>query len=187
MKYEIVILEKKDYNPKAIEIFNSQGKVVFYQGKVCPNAFAIVTRLKYFIAKDFLQQFPNAKYIVTPTTGLTHIDLEYCRQQNIKIISLKGETKFLQKITATADLSFALILSLVRHIGPAFSSVIEKGKWQRDLFRGRDLNCLILGIWGFGRLGKKLSQYAKSFDMEVLAYDNNPKAFENSSIAQSPL
>ena len=117
-----------------------------------------------------LRHFPSLKYIVTPTTGIDHIDENFCKQKNIKIVSLKGETDFLQNITATAEHTFGLILSLTRNIPAAFYSV-RNYKWDRDKFVGTDLNGKTLGILGFGRYGKIMTRYAKAFNMDVIAYD----------------
>ena len=50
------------------------------------NANIIFTKLKYLLNKKFLEKFNNLKCIVSPTTGLTHIDLKYCKKKKIKII-----------------------------------------------------------------------------------------------------
>lgn len=122
---------------------------------------------------------PNLFFIASPTTGLNHIDIERAAKNSVEIISLKGEVEFLEKITATAELCWGLIISLLRHIPEAAASV-EAGEWDRDRFRGAELQDATLGIIGYGRLGRKIAQYAKAFDIKILI--NTPQEANDSQI-----
>ena len=115
----------------------------------------------------------SLRFIASPTTGLNHIDVDEAQKRSVEIISLKGEVAFLDKITATAELCWGLILSLLRHIPQAHQSVMD-GAWDRDRFRGRELQQATIGIIGYGRLGRKIASYARAFDMNVLIHSNQP-------------
>src|SRR5690606_10220706 len=104
----------------------------------------------------------NLRYILTPTTGLNHIDMEMAARQGIKVISLKGETEFLSGIPSTAEHTWALLLSLLRKI-PAAHKHVMSGKWERDEFKAHNLCHYKLGILGFGRVGKQIAEYARVF------------------------
>ncbi len=175
MKQCILLLEHKDYNPEALHILKEIGSVGFYDPSDGPDRYEqitiIISRLAYYLDRTFLWKFPMIKVIATPTTGLNHCDLNYCNSHGIKIISLRGESDFLRQVTATAELSFALMLNLVRAIPASIASVVHDHKWNRDKFRGRELKSLTLGILGFGRLGRQMAFYAKTFGMSVLASD----------------
>jgi len=93
------------------------------------------------------------------------------------VISLKGETDFLQNITATAELCWGLVLSLLRRIPAAHTSVMN-GQWDRDHFKSRELQGATLGVIGFGRLGKKIAHYGHAFQMRVMICDNKPLGVE---------
>lgn len=142
-----------------------------------PNPFqtlkdqdVLVVRLNYNIDRDFIDRAVRLKYIVSPTTGLNHIDVEYALQKGVCVLSLRGESEFLKSITATAELSWALILCLARRVPEAVDSV-HNGIWDRDLFVGSELKSKLLGVMGFGRLGKIVVRYAKAFGMKILACD----------------
>ena len=47
-------------------------------------------------------------YIISPTTGTDHIDLTFVKKK-IKVLTLKNEKNFLKGISATAELTWALI------------------------------------------------------------------------------
>lgn len=130
----------------------------------------IITRLGKNLDAKTLERFPNLQFVATVTTGLDHIDLGHCADNDIEVISLKNETDFLSTIQATPEHTWALLLALLRNLPSAFQSVKE-GKWDRTLFFGSELNGKTLGIIGLGRIGKIISRYAKAFDMKILAYD----------------
>jgi phosphoglycerate dehydrogenase-like enzyme len=70
----------------------------------------------------------------------------------------------------TAELSWGLILSLLRSI-PAENAAMREGGWQTTI--GGDLDGATLGLLGLGRLGRKMATIGKAFGMEVLAWSQN--------------
>jgi D-3-phosphoglycerate dehydrogenase len=116
--------------------------------------------------------------IVTPTTGLNHIDLTEAEHRGVQVLSLRGETEFLEDVRATAEHTLALTLSLLRHVPEALSHV-RGGGWNRDLFKGRELCGKTVGIVGYGRLGRIVARYLSAVGMHLLATDPN---IEKSSV-----
>lgn len=123
----------------------------------------------------------KTQFVASPTTGLNHIDINFTQKCNIEIISLKGEVEFLNKITATAELCWGLMIALRRRIPHAFQSV-NNGEWDRDSFHGHELQNATLGIIGLGRLGRKMACYGKAFDMRVIACDTKDIIHEDVEI-----
>jgi D-3-phosphoglycerate dehydrogenase / 2-oxoglutarate reductase len=131
----------------------------------------LIVRLKFHIDREVLDAGRESiKAIVTATTGLNHVDLDYARQLGVTVLSLRGETEFLRGVTATAEHTWALLLGLIRHVPQAFASV-QAGQWNRDDFRGSQLTGKHLGILGLGRLGTQVARYGSAFGMQVLGYD----------------
>jgi len=128
----------------------------------------LLVRHNLLIKKDFIKQ-SRLKFIITPTTGLDHIDENAANMKKIKIISLRGHKRFLKKIPATAEFTFCLIFSLLRKT----IYVINKKKTQlkSNNFIGTELNKKSLGIIGYGRIGKMVAQYGRAFGMKVKIYD----------------
>ncbi len=131
---------------------------------------AYFATLKVRFDKEVIDKAVRLKVIATPSTGLDHIDLAYAAEKGIKVLSLKDDTAFLDSITATAELSWALLLAVVRRIPWAFESA-KKGAWARDEFRGHQLSGKTLGILGYGRLGRIVAEYGRAFRMRILACD----------------
>ena len=167
----ILNIEPDNFSKLAIETLKNYG-FNYYENTVSDtkNVNVLIVRLENYIDESFLSIFPNLKFIITATTGIDHIDQDYINKQKIKLVSLKNDTKYLTKITATAELNWGLILSLARNIKGAFNSVNEDN-WNRNLFIGDQLSGKKLGIIGFGRLGKMIARYGSSFKMKVCYFD----------------
>lgn len=134
------------------------------------GAEGLVVRLGTVLDAGFLSRFGNLRFVATVTTGHDHIDEDYCRRRGVKVISLRGETLFLESIHATPEHTWGLLLALIRRVPWAYDSV-KDGNWKRTDFFGRELFEKCLGVIGFGRVGKIVAQYALAFGMSVIAFD----------------
>jgi phosphoglycerate dehydrogenase-like enzyme len=135
------------------------------------QADIVLAPLGYYFGKDKIDQASKLKIIASNTTGNPHIDVGYARQKGIKVVTLKGENSFLEKITPTAEFTWGLIIALTRNMFPAYHSVL-KGCWDRRPFGGPSmLSNMSLGIAGCGRLGSMVASYGRCFGMVVQYYD----------------
>ena len=128
----------------------------------------MVTLLTDKIDRDIIDAGTKLKVISNVAVGYDNIDHQYARQKNIYV------TNTPEVLTdATADLTWALIFSIVRNIIPAdrFSRQGKFKEWQLFLFLGSDLKGKRLGIIGLGRIGRAVAQRASGFEMEVVYYD----------------
>ena len=169
---EIMILEPFEFSNSAKELLKKKFKLrtKFDPSKSYPNVIAIFVRLKYQIDSKFLNLFPNVKYILSPTTGINHIDLKCISSKKISLISLTNEKRFLKTIPETADFTWGLIIARSRKIVASHSATINN-VWERDLFKGNNLKGKKISFVGYGRIAKLMHKYAKAFDMDVQAYD----------------
>ncbi len=174
--WRILNVEPAGYCPEARAILAAMGQLeerVMTRTELLQNLAAydvLIVRLAHQIDSAIIDAGQRLKAIVSATTGLDHIDVEYAHRQGIKVISLFGEVDFLKTISATAEHTWALLLCLIRRVVPA-AAAIGRGEWERDNFRGNELNGKRLGIIGMGRLGTKVAQYGRAFDMDVGAFD----------------
>lgn len=128
-------------------------------------------KLRYKIDKNYLKYFTNLKFIVSPTTSVTHVDLKFCKQKNIKIIKLDQTDLNLKKVFSTAELTLGLILSLKRNIHKSFYDSKFKKNVSRYDYIGKSLNGLTIGIIGFGRIGKMVAKISRAFNLKIIIYD----------------
>ena len=147
---------------------------------------ALFVKLGVSVNEQIMDLMPELEYILTPTTGLNHIDMEGAKERGITVISLKGETEFLHTIKSTAEHTWMLLLALIRNLPGALVDV-KKDKWRREPFLAEELDGKTLGIIGFGRLGKMVARYAKAFDMRILTNDIDPEAYAGTDQENSEL
>lgn len=138
--------------------------------RMLPEFDAYFATLHVRAEADMMERAKRLRVIATPTTGLDHIDLAAAARRNVTILSLKDDTEFLDRITATAELAWGLLLATVRRLPWAFEAA-RRGEWARDRFRGRQLSLKTLGVLGYGRLGKMVARFGLAFRMRVLACD----------------
>lgn len=117
------------------------------------------------ITKEVLDKLPNLRLIATMSTGFDHIDLQECKKRNIAVCNVPtyGEN-------TVAEHTFALLLSISRKIHNSCNRTC-KGDFSIEGLRGFDLKGKTMGIVGTGNIGKNVVLIAKSFGMNVVAFD----------------
>jgi len=172
----ILVAEPESYSKKCINLLAQIGKVTAKRMKRdellsrIKNFEVLVIRLETRVDRELIDRAKKLEIIGVAATGLDHIDVDYAQQRGIKVVSLKGEREFLERVNATIEHTFALMLSLIRKIPRAFEEM-KKEQWVRSPFFGRELNGKTLGVLGFGRLGSKIAEIAQKFGMRILAND----------------
>ena len=172
----ILVTESSGFSPAALDLLQESATVVL--ADLCrpeleaavQDADVLWVRLRNHIDGALLNRAPRLKVIATPTTGLTHIDLEAAASRGVRVVSLRGETEFLRTIRATAEHTLGLMLSLLRNI-PAATAHTAAGGWDRDAFQGQELYGRTVGIIGYGRLGRIVARYLQAFEARVLVTD----------------
>lgn len=109
--------------------------------------------------------------INTCSTGMNHIDQEYCKLNKIKIYSLTQDYELINNLPSTSELAFGLLLDLMRNITISNNEVKQNKTWDYLPFVGQQMKDFKIGIVGYGRLGKMMAKYCKAFDAEVYIYD----------------
>jgi D-3-phosphoglycerate dehydrogenase / 2-oxoglutarate reductase len=144
---------------------------------------ALFVRLGCSVDRAVFERQPSLRFVVTPTTGLDHIDLVEADRRGVRVISLAGETEFLRTIRSTAEHTWALLLALVRRL-PTLAERGRAGIWARSDGVAAELNGRTLGIVGLGRLGTMVAGYGIAFEMRVVAFDRDPAAFDGAPGAE---
>ena len=78
-----------------------------------------------FILDREVLQFGFLKVINTCSTGLNHIDIDYCKENNIDVWSLKEDYELINDLPSTSELAFGLMMSLMRNIPKSFHSLVN--------------------------------------------------------------
>jgi D-3-phosphoglycerate dehydrogenase len=124
------------------------------------------------ITNEIIEKFPSLKFVATSTTGVTHLDISALTARRIQVLSLDSSTDFMDEITSTAELTWLLTMAVWRklllNLAKDHISDINAVRY-RNL--ARELRGKSLGIIGFGRVGKQISNYSKAFQMKSQAFD----------------
>ena len=142
------------------------------------DSYAYLASASIQVDEEFLENASNLKVIGSPSTGTDHLDLELIKKRKIICYDISKEFALINTFTATSELAFTLLLSLLRNIVPAVSDA-KKGLWSREKYSGRQLFGKNFGIIGLGRLGVIAAKIANGFGMNVLAYDIENKSIDN--------
>ncbi|MCC7519386.1 MAG: D-glycerate dehydrogenase [Verrucomicrobiae bacterium] len=133
-----------------------------------------VPTLRIRVDAEVLAAARSLKLVATATTGTDHLDLALLEQRGIPVFSLQKDRELLDRITSTAEMAFALLLTCARHLPECFDAS-RQGYWGRDRFAGTQLSGKTLGIVGVGRLGAMMCRYGRAFGMQVLGCDPHPE------------
>jgi D-3-phosphoglycerate dehydrogenase len=172
----ILVTESADFSPAAATMLRGAGELVLANLdragllRVAGEADVLWVRLRHRIDAEVLAAARSLRVLATPTTGLTHVDVEEAARRGVHVLSLRGETDFLRDVRATAEHTIALMLALLRHL-PAATQHTTLGGWTRDRFRGHELYGHTVGLIGYGRLGRIVARYLTAFDARVLVAD----------------
>lgn len=128
---------------------------------------AILTTIPDIVDKEILLEAKNLKLVSNFAIGLDNIDVKFAESKGIKVYNLPDVVT-----NSTADLTFALLLALIRKI-PEAAAYVKEDRWKMfvpSLFLGEELAGKTFGIFGFGRIGKAVAQRARGFGLKVIVY-----------------
>ena len=129
------------------------------------DADGLVVRSATRVTREMLDQGPQLKVVGRAGVGVDNIDLAAATERSIAVLnSPAGNT------VAAAELTMALILSVVRRVAEA-DRTMRAGEWARSRLRGVQLRERTLGLVGAGRIGSEVANRCRAFGMKVLAYD----------------
>lgn len=110
-------------------------------------------------------RLPELKLLVTTGRANAAIDLGAAAEHGVTVSATGGPPS-----ANTAELTWALILSLVRHL-PAERAAVRGGGWQHTV--GMDLMGATLGLAGLGRIGSQMARIGQAFEMDVIAWSQH--------------
>ena len=125
----------------------------------------IVIRSATKLTQDIIEAAKNLKVIGRAGSGLDNVDKAAATAAGIVVMNTPGGNT-----VTTAELTFAMLLAMSRHIPQSFLS-IKEGKWEKSRFQGTEVYGKTLGIIGMGNIGQVLYNRAKCFGMNPIGYD----------------
>ena len=169
-----MILITEFMNEKAIDLLRSKYDVIYdksladNQEKIpdmMKDIKAIIVRNRTQVNKNLLNRSPNLLCVGRLGVGLDNIDLETCKERNLKVYPATGAN-------SNGVVEYVLTSALVLLRG-AFNKTEEmvSGKWPREQSSGNEITGKVLGLVGFGEIAQKTADLARSFNMDIMAFD----------------
>ena len=143
---------------------HSEAEVAAFVG----NAVGAITLLANPVGEHVLEACPSLRVVANCAVGFDNIDLEAARARGVWVTNTPDVLT-----EATADLAWALILAVTRRVVEA-DRFLREGRfqgWGLELLLGSGLQGKVLGIVGFGRIGRAVAERGRSFAMEVAYHD----------------
>ena len=129
--------------------------------KDCEALVLIRERTK--IRAPLLERLPRLK-LISQRSVYPHIDIDACTRLGVIVSSSQHVDT---PCYAAAELTWGLVLAAMRQI-PQQMNALRAGKWQIGV--GSSLRGKTLGIYGYGRIGVVVAEYARAFGMKVLIW-----------------
>jgi D-3-phosphoglycerate dehydrogenase len=120
----------------------------------------VLFRERTTVSRGLLERLPKLQ-LISQRGVWPHVDVEACTDRGVLLCSNTGAdgANF-----AAAELTFALVLAAMRQLPQQMASA-KAGNWQMGV--GRTLRGRTLGLYGYGRIGRVVADYARAFGMEV--------------------
>jgi D-3-phosphoglycerate dehydrogenase len=125
---------------------------------------ALVVRSSTQVTADLLKAGKKLRVVGRAGIGVDNVDVNAATEQGVLVVNAPTAN-----LLSATEHTFALLLSLARRVPEADAST-KAGEWNRKL-TGVELQGKTLGIIGFGRIGQRVAERARGFDMKVAAYD----------------
>lgn len=130
---------------------------------------------KCLITNEVFEKCKNLKYVGLFATGYNNVDLESAKKHGAVVCNVPAYST-----NAVAQHTFAFMLNHCNKIAE-YAQTVDNGAWVNyKLFSyfgipTYELAGKTIGIVGYGDIGKKVAQIAKTFDMNVVTYTRSPQ------------
>ena len=142
------VIEKSDgFELQLLEKYTDESEL----SEAISNAHGLVVRSDQ-VTDAMMQAATELKIIVRAGSGYDNIDVESATKRDIVVMNTPG-----QNANAVAELTFGLMLSLIRN--------------KYNGTAGTELRGKNIGMHGFGNIGKCMATIAKGFNMNIFAFD----------------
>ena len=179
---KIVYLDRITAGPIDLkEKFSKYGKYIEYEDtdsseideRIKDVDVVITTRIK--LGKKQFEKAEKLKLILITATGFNHIDVKSANEFGIKVANVSGYST-----NSVAQLAITFLLNGLTPVNRYYDEV-KDGKWMDitvpdyQKYPIDDVNGKILGIVGFGNIGKRVAQVTEILGMEVMVAKNTEK------------
>ncbi len=134
----------------------------------------IIFTNKTILSRETIGELPGLSYIGVLATGFNTVDVDAARERDIPVTNIPT-----YGTASVAQMAFSHLLSFAQRVDHHHRTVLE-GKWGScpDFcywdYPLIELSGLVMGVVGYGRIGRATARLARAFGMRVMAYDAMP-------------
>jgi len=161
--------------PSAVRLLNDNDIDVYFSPPYTPSdevaarcttlgVDAIMVRQGKINAEG-INASPALKGIVKHGVGVDNVDIAAATARGVPVLRSMGSNAL-----AVAEHTISLTLTLLKQIAP-LDRAIKGGAWPKPAFIGRDIAGSVIGLVGFGAIGRETGRLAKALGMRVLVLD----------------
>ncbi len=133
--------------------------------KIISDYDILIVRGRTKVDRELLDKGKRIRLVARAGVGLDNIDVEYAVSKGIKIVNAPAAPT-----PSVAELAIGLMITVARRI-PIYVQAVKSGEWPKGLYGGMELSGKVLGVIGFGRIGRHVAGIARAMGMTVLTYD----------------
>ncbi|MEZ4704851.1 MAG: phosphoglycerate dehydrogenase [Bdellovibrionota bacterium] len=133
--------------------------------QIIPNYEIVIVRSSTLIDRDVIEAGSRLALVARAGMGVDTIDVPAATEKGVIVMNTPAANS-----VSAAEHSFALILAMVRNVPQAHQD-LKQGVWNRKKYTGTELAHKTLGLLGLGNVGRYVGQFAKAFQMKVIAFD----------------
>ncbi len=160
---KLICPNKKFFDKKILQNYKKYFKCSFLEinqskfNKIANDFDIVLLRFNHFLK---FKKDTKIKYILSPTTGLTHIHKKFLNNSKIKIFYLNRKN-FLKNVKASSEFTIFLILATIRK----FKNINQK------ITIGGEIYKKTIGIIGLGRIGSLVAKFCYLMGANVIYFD----------------
>jgi D-3-phosphoglycerate dehydrogenase len=132
---------------------------------IIKNYDALVIRSSTKVTDEVIEAADRLRVIGRAGIGLDNVDIAAASKRGIVVMNTPDGN-----VITTAEHAVAMLMALSRNI-PQASASMRSHKWEKKLFRGKELFNKTLGVIGIGRIGRIVADRARGMKMNIVAYD----------------
>jgi len=126
---------------------------------------ALIVRSATKVTADVIAHGSRLKVIGRAGVWVDNVDIDAATRRGIVVANAPESN-----IVSAAEHTIGLLVALARNIPQAHAALVA-GRWERSKWGGVELADKVLGVLGFGRIGRQVARRALGLQMKVVAYD----------------
>jgi D-3-phosphoglycerate dehydrogenase len=126
---------------------------------------ALIVRSATKVTADVIDAARRLKVIGRAGVGVDNVDVDAATRRGIVVANAPESN-----VVSAAEHTIGLLVALARNIPQAHAALVD-GRWERSKWGGVELADKVLGVLGFGRIGRQVARRALGLQMKVVAYD----------------